>query len=348
MSDRAALLDGIDDDLVPAAERVLDGCDLMAEELRGRFSMALDCFLVMDSRDRLMGVFRRFSGHDVAGMVELIATLHRALAGFAEAENEDPAPQADLVQARDVVEGTWSGAGAYAASNTLLELQGSFQTAAHAMCRLLGAALAAREAIVMGRDDLKKLAESFHTAAEEFRVGEGGSDGPNMFVVLGTLFVGAAVGMVTAGLGTGLAAGAVIGALEVTSGAAGSILAAEITPAPSNAPAGNSAGEIIDSFLAEADRISASVVAAAEGVAEKLRGATAELEHRRADIPPPPDVSPGPVFDPSDFWASEVSDDLADLVRDLETDVEVSEPDGMGNGGSEISARLAGEEPAAS
>ncbi|WP_019818944.1 hypothetical protein [Saccharomonospora saliphila] len=334
LQDRTTLLDGIDDELLDAANQALDACDLLKGD---GFSELWWHESIEEAKPRVMRPFKVLSGHDVQGMTELIDGYESVLARFTpNMAADDPEELPELRRAYDLLDGTWEGQGAEAATLYVAKLQQAFQGSALLISELAGGVISAREAIATARQDLVELADSFHRSAEQFRESEESSS-PAWGRMLAWATAGVVVGLVTGGLG---------GVVAATGGMAGSLIAGEVAKADAGTVGGSNPGEVIQSFTDTADELLRSTTDTAEKVAAEINKRIDKMSNH--PVPPPPDVSPGPSFDPGDFRTDQLPGDIADAVRDADVDIdrqgEVRPGDEETRG--EITARLDGELPA--
>ncbi|OQO93029.1 hypothetical protein B1813_13085 [Saccharomonospora piscinae] len=328
--DRATLLDGVDDELRDAANKALDAVDLL--KMCG-FPAEWVTRPLEESKPRVVRPFRVMSGHDIDGMTDLIEGYESTLRQFTpNMRADDPEELPELRRAYDLLSENWYGDGAEAATLYVANLSQAYQGSALLISEVAGGAIAAREIIATAREDLTELADTFYAAAEQYAESKK-SNSPAWGRMAAWATVGVAVGLLTGG---------VAGVVGAVGGIAGSLIAGEVAKADAGSVAGDSADEVVTSYLEQADALLDKTTETAEELARKIDDRIGKISEH--PIPPPPDVSPGPAFDPDDFRTDTLPGDIERNVRDANVDIAAGGGQAGSAGGGRISNRLAGGE----
>lgn len=322
--ERAALLVDIDDDLVDAANSVLNSLSWLSSPLNLN---PLQSYWY----DEAMRRFRMFSGHSIGGLDELKMKIDDLLQHHfpqPSRDVENPDPPVSLVNARRKLEDGWEGGGAENAKDQLTGMERDFQFGATAMAILMSDLRAARDVIYSAREDLKTLADILRDAQEQHSK-EKRARQEGMVKVL-------AEGAV-ATVGSAIADG-----WKAAVGAAAEGLGSLLIETTSLGVTGSSAEEIAQSFLGNADDLAQATTELAEELVEQIKYSRNSVQDW--SLTAPPDVSPGKRFDAEDFFTPRLPDDIRDAVNDRNIDIPARPPGSEAAGGSvsHIGARLAG------
>lgn len=316
--DRGPLLEGVSDDLLDGANNALDG----VETLRAAsFSLILgdeqgSYFEQMN--EKVSSIYREFSAANLDrdnGLQSLID----AYEGIWKKLQQDSAPKLDT--ALDRLE-HWRGDAANAAKAYIGDLKQAYELVESKITVLEADVVAAREAVASARHDLNELGLSLKQVAEKFKKDKDQQAANARSKVLAAVFTGAVTGLLAAAtMGTGAAAAGTVftmarGAMfaaNVAGSAIGEVISKEIS--------GDNAFDIFESFTDAVDKIRSAMEDTSSDLADDIGKQAEDLP----TIPPPPDVSPGDHFDPSNFETEHTSRETEKNVRDTNVDIA---PDG--------------------
>ncbi|SDC19135.1 hypothetical protein [Actinokineospora iranica] len=307
--EREALLEGIHDDLIEPANRALDACDYLLYATMptvGVFGELLD-----ERKPRVAAVFRLFSETDIGGLQDLIDQLDRTWREL------DQGTRVELEEAQRLLT-DWNGSAAEETKYYLARLTEAFDLSVTNISEVEGGVVAARELIATARNDLTTLAESFHDAAKQYHESQNPPDDNLFGRVLVAAFAGAITGLLTAGVGVGVAGAATISyGAAAASSAAGAAITTGLEASITGSVSGDDPLAILESFLTEADKLKSGTRDAADELTREIQRYSASLPV----IPAPPDVSPGPTFDPDLFRTDNLTAGLEESVRRAQVDI---------------------------
>ena len=313
---REELLAGICDELRGGANEALDGLELLRWADFGM--MAVMDKVYPDFQDKITAVFREFSSADLkdsgGGLQTKINSYEPVWRNLAHGS------LTELKRARELMD-SWRGEAAEDVKTYLDKLAETYDAIGAEITVVESVVAAARDSVWGARDDLNKLAETFRETAQKYAKDKAKEGEISWSKVAAVAFSAALVGMlsVVATPAAGAAAGGLtmsaVGTSAAVAGAGAGI--AEVTAQATTKVEGDNAVEIFQSFMEHTDKLRDNMKDATERFVQKVH----EKSGNVPPIPPPPDVSPGDTFDPSNFETSNTPKGTEKRVRDRHVDI---------------------------
>ncbi|MFD9962963.1 hypothetical protein [Amycolatopsis sp. NPDC058986] len=322
---RAALLEGISDDLLDGANDALDAI----EYLRYSDFMAMKMYDWDKMRQEVAGAYREFSDADIdrestKGLQEMINQFDKIWKTL----QEDSKTKLDQAEKRMEY---WRGEAANAVKSYINDLSETYARVETKITVLESDVVAAREAIATARQDLSNLGSAFKETAKKFQKDKAQQSDAAASKVLAAAFAGAVTGLLAVATGgAGAAAGGAIFTAANGAMVAGNVAGAALSQVVANSAevSGDNVLDIYASFMDNVDKIRSGMGDTADDLAKHIGIESRDLPQ----IPPPPDVSPGDHFDPGNFETGHTSRQTEKRVRDSGVDIA---PDGtVSNGGN--------------
>jgi len=300
-----ALLDGIVSSLHDAALDAFAAVDVLCNTmwnpwLNGEESVR------QQWKDEIRSRFVEFSQADIEpGSTDGLQGIIDDLGRIRETLQRDS--KVELQQAHDML-GDWRGDAANQTKYYVLNLTEEYDIVASKMSVLQSDVVAAREMIAKGRSDLRNLAGSFRSAADQYKAAEEANE-HGASEVLTDAFTGAIAGLLAVPTGgtSLLAAGAII-----AGSAAGSVVVGEISHKPL---AGDKPEDIYQDFIDAVDDIKTELGRTGTQLVHDIEALEMPV------LQNPPDVSPGRSFNPDDFGTTDIPPETERNVRESGKDI---------------------------
>jgi len=314
--DRGPLLEGISEDLLEGANNALDGVQALRE---AEFTLALgDDSFAEQMNKKVSSIYREFSAANLDrenGLQSLIDRYERIWKTL----QQDAAPKLDT--ALDRLE-YWRGDAANSAKAYIGDLKQAYELVESKITVLEADVVAAREAVASARHDLNELGYSLKQVAEKYKEDKKIQAANARSKVLAAVFTGAVTGLLAAAtMGAGGAAAGTVFTLARGAMFAANVAGSTIGEMISKEISGDNAVDIFASFTDAVDKIRSAMEDTSGDLASDIGKQAEDLPK----IPPPPDVSPGSHFDPSNFETDHTSRETEKNVRDANVDIA---PDG--------------------
>lgn len=310
-NDRAALLEGVTDDLRQGANDALDALEYLRWSAVGLIGSRLE-----QAKQDVANIFREFSDADLGpadGLQYLINQVDKTWKALQDNS------KSQLDQAEKLL-GLWRGEAANGAKAAINALADTFTRVESKMTVLESDVVAAREAIASARQDLSNLSRTFKASAVQFMQENARQNSGTLSKVLAAGFAGAIAGLlVVATEGVGAAEAGTVFTMANGALVAGHAAGEAITQTVSGAVqiSGDSGTDIHQSFLDNVDKIRQGMFDSSDELATSIGVEAQDLPA----VPPPPDVSPGSHFDPGNFETAYTSQQTEKRVRDADVDI---------------------------